>query len=296
MSTNNTNIKCNSVSEDFPLRVSYELVRQPAIKPIIHTHRKYNINCYNNESPEFFRLESMVQNKKGYNNPFLDEVIKVDRSEEFKKLDKTKERIKLIDQIKSNRKYSQNPNILKYIKSDFDVQMQEKREKNKNYKRNISLNNSIKINLNEEDKDINIPDTINRLNHCNPKINYKLKRHMLLTDCNEYNNNKYKVSNYDAKNFKELSCPMESRKSAFLANYNDYSISEADNYDDTKFFHFERNPVTKYNLVKDKIETIKAPPYLVPKWDAFYEKYILSIFLNLYHLIILIFHFYQILR
>ena len=63
-----------------------------------------------------FRLDSMIENRNGYNNPFLDEVIKVDRSEEFKKMDFNRQQINLIDKIKSRREFSQNPKILRYIR------------------------------------------------------------------------------------------------------------------------------------------------------------------------------------
>ena len=67
--------------------------------------------------------------EKGYRNPYLDEVIKVDRSEEFKKFENNKQRLELIDYLKSNRKYSQDPSKLKYIQSELDIEMYKKRKK-----------------------------------------------------------------------------------------------------------------------------------------------------------------------
>ena len=71
----------------------------------------------------------MIENKNGYNNPFLDEVIKLDRSEQLKKMNFNRKQIGIIDFIKSKREYSQDPKILRHIRTDFDIEMQDKRER-----------------------------------------------------------------------------------------------------------------------------------------------------------------------
>ena len=57
----------------------------------------------------------------GYFNPFLNKLIKVDRNEYFKKLSLDRKNINFIDFIKSNRNYSQNQNITRYISNDTDM-------------------------------------------------------------------------------------------------------------------------------------------------------------------------------
>ncbi len=159
--------------------------------------------------------------------------------------------------------------------------MQEKRERNMNYQKAPEKDfhiNLIKDTNKEDNKnsnkfgEVNVTDTLNRLNHYNPKINYKLKRNMVLTDIDRFSDTDFKISNFDNQNFDKLKCDLPPRKSGYMSNTNDYKISEADKLDDNKFFHFERKPEVRYNLVKDKIETVQGPPYDVPKWNAFYEK------------------------
>lgn len=272
----------NSVSEDFPLRIKYENVAFQPEPKIVHTHKTIGgLNYFNNETPALFRLDYMKPKKDGYNNPFLDEVLKVDRSEEFKKMEFNKKQIELIDKIKSRREYSQNPKILRYIRSDFDIAMQDKREKNiqlrkegpTNKKFVVSLDN-LSRNKTEENQNMKtegdsntmqLKDTLNRLNKCGPKMSYKFKRNVCLTDSNV-------IPGDDLAKVGGLSCVCEPKKSGFMSNINDYSISEADKLDEKKFFYFPRKPEVRYNLIKDKVESIQGPPYPVPRWNAFYEK------------------------
>ena len=102
--------KClsGSVSEDFPLYHS-DLI------PIYHAHKlpehKKNVSdvrtTVSNEHPDLFRIKGMKEG--GYINPFLNEILKVDREEFFKKIEETGKKIKMIDVIKNSRKYSQDP-------------------------------------------------------------------------------------------------------------------------------------------------------------------------------------------
>ena len=111
---------------------------------------------------------------------------------------------------------------------------------------------------------IDLKDTINKLNNFGPKISYKYRNNICRTEPNENLENIKKLG--------ELSCSCEPRKSGFMCNINDYCISEADQLDENKFFYLPRKPEVRYNLIKDKIETIQGPPYPVPRWNAFYEK------------------------
>ena len=112
--------KSNSISEDFPLYHSNLIPIFQTEKIIPKGKRIIFANVYTNEHPDFLKLDCMKE--KGYRNPYLDEVIKVDRSEELKKLESNKPRLELINYLKSNRKYSQDPSKLKYIQSEFDVE------------------------------------------------------------------------------------------------------------------------------------------------------------------------------
>ena len=94
----------NRISDDFPLpRCQYEEIDFPSKKPL--TRKILNMqNLFNNEVPDVFILNTIKENESGYNNPFLSEVIKFDRSEQFKKINSTRDQVKLIDHIKSKRK------------------------------------------------------------------------------------------------------------------------------------------------------------------------------------------------
>ena len=120
-------LKSSSISEDFPL---YHNSLIPIIKTdkIIPKGKKILYkSTYTNEHPDFLKLDFMKE--KGYKNPYLNEVIKVDRSEEFKKLENIKSRLELINYLKRSRKYSQDPSKLKYVQSEFDIEMNKKRKR-----------------------------------------------------------------------------------------------------------------------------------------------------------------------
>lgn len=264
----------NAVSEDFPFQVKYGNVSKHP-KPRIVQQRDCKTNFYNNESPDFFRISSMKEDPHGYHNPYLDEVLKVDRSEEFKKLDFVQQQIRLIDQIKSRREYSQNPKILRYIRSDFDISMQEKRERNQ--KESSKFNESAKYCLTStKPEDLKMyNDTLKKLVHISPKMSYKLKETLDLSNVEKIGNEGIAVTDYDKKNLETLKCPIEPRKSGYLCNLNDYHISEADKFDPSSCFTFNRKPHVRYNPLKDMVESEKLPPVINQKWDSFSQKYIL---------------------
>ena len=130
--------KNNSISKDFPLYHN-DLIPIYKSNKILPKGKKILFsNVYTNEHPDFLKLDCMKE--KGYRNPYLDEVIKVDRSEEFKNLENNKPRLQLINYLKCNRKYSQDPSKLKYIQSQFDIEMYKKRKRIKEMKDN-NINN-----------------------------------------------------------------------------------------------------------------------------------------------------------
>ena len=106
-----------SVSENFPL---YHNENIPVYSPIKEKKHKKNISniriMVSNEHPDIFRIKGIKEG--GYKNPFLNEVLKVDRDEYFKKMQEVGKKIKLIDVIKSSRKYSQDPKYFSLINND----------------------------------------------------------------------------------------------------------------------------------------------------------------------------------
>ena len=265
----------NYISEDFPLpRAKYEKIK------INHQNvpvkiRKNLSNFYNNELPDLFKLDTMVENKNGYNNPYLNEVIKLDRSEEFKKMNFNRKQIKIIDFIKSRREYSQNPDILKYIRSDFDIEMQNKRErvlKEKDEEKPI-----YKYTLTEENeprKGLYI-QTLKKLNQLTPKLNVIHKRDIIKENVIPISKS-VNVSVHDLEKVKSLNCDIEPMKSSYIANKNDFKISEAEKFNiNDRYFFFDRKPLIEYNPIKDKEEVKNRPPLMNNKWEAFNENFLM---------------------
>jgi len=121
-------MKLNSISHDFPFSIKNERreasppPQKPATKFLYHLR-----NSFNNESPDFLRLDVLKENPKGYKNPYLDEVIPIDRNNYFKELNHTRDHINLINKIKSNRELSQDIKYLKIVKGKLDRDIMNKR-------------------------------------------------------------------------------------------------------------------------------------------------------------------------
>ena len=267
----------NYISEDFPLpRAKYEKIKINHQNVPVKT-RKNLSNFYNNELPDLFKLDTMVENKNGYNNPYLNEVIKLDRSEEFKKMNFNRKQIKIIDFIKSRREYSQNPDILKYIRSDFDIEMQNKRErvlKEKDEEKPI-----YKYTLTEQNeprKGLYI-QTLKKLNQLTPKLNVIHKRDIIKENVIPISKS-VNVSVHDLEKVKSLNCDIEPMKSSYIANMNDFKISEAEKFNiNDRYFFFDRKPLIEYNPIKDKEEIKNRPPLMNNKWEAFNENFLMLI-------------------
>ena len=265
-------MKGNAISEDFPLpKAKYENIFIPSEKPIIHIKKdEYGKNCYNNESPDFFRLDTMTENKRGYKNPYLDEVISFDRNENFKKMDFNRNQIKLIDFIKSRREYSQNPKILKYIRTDFDITMQEKRERNLKERLEPKVINKYTITEGNDPERYNT--LLTKINDVQPKLPVKLKKCLIFDDMQPLNKS-YNINGLNKKKFEKFICDVDPMKSSYLKNLNDYKISEADKYDENSMFYYNKKPLIEYNAIKDKVIQIDSPPYMSKKWDNFYQNF-----------------------
>lgn len=265
-----------SVSKDFPLFHSN-------IIPIYKREEKITGKPYKNkfiltnEHPDFFKLDGMKE--EGYKNPYLNDVIKFDRNESFKNIDFARRQLNLINFINSNRKYSQDQKITRYIINANTNEINKKREqkikdKIKFKKRSFTQENNQNI------KQFSIRDKIlNKLEKFIPKIDYKMTSTI---DYTKPIKTEYEVLN-ESKNYKDekirshenifKNSNFNSQKSAYLKNLNDYKISEAQQRDLNMGLNYQRKPCFMNNLIRGKYNIIEPPPYRGENWGAFLEKY-----------------------
>ena len=263
------------LSKNFPLyHTSLIPIYQPKEKKYAQGKKTKDVNFCTNETPDFFRLDGMKLN--GYRNPYLDEVLKVDRNEQLIKMNLNADQINLIDYIKSNRKFSQDPKILRYIRNEFDIEMEKKRQQISEDRKKKKVENKYTININ----DINNYDKIIReLDNYTPRINYKMKR-TIDPDENNKTIGKYLVSEENYNKIKQLTCQFNPHKSAYISNSNDYKIKEANGRDKQKEFSHERRLLTQFNLINFKKEKIKPPKSINEKWSPFYENFYMTLINN----------------
>lgn len=264
------------ISKDFPLFHSevipiYQNIHE---KKYEFGKRMKKLNSYTNEHPDLFRLNGMKES--GYRNPYLNEVIKVDRNEQFKKMDSNAKQISIIDLIKSNRKYSQDPKVLKYIKSEFDIQMQKKRHQISEDRKNRK--EPIKYVLTESDIK-HYDKMIKKLDEHTQKIDYKMK-HTLNSVNNISPIGMFQTLNDNFNKIKQISCQFDPYKSSYITNANDYKISEAYDRDKNKEFTHKRRCFTNYNLINYETKKIIPPPFINQKWSSFYENYYMMMLKN----------------
>jgi hypothetical protein len=252
-------MKFNSISYDFPFQVSHSF---RADKP---TKQEYKKQCndlrnsFNNESPDFFRLDAMKENPKMYKNPYLSEVIKFDRNEFFSDADKTRQHINFINEIKRRRDWSQNPNYLKMVKGCNDRAVIEKRNKIKTDPYIPKENH-----LNEEPNSEYYKSALKHIHY-----NYSPKHHYLVKKSLDLNNN----INEGNTNLKLNVDPWHS---GGFRNFNSYSISE--NYKEKdNFLVFDKKERNMYNCITDTVQRVKPDRYVSEKWSGFYEKYFILI-------------------
>jgi hypothetical protein len=270
--------KPGSVSENFPLYHTNLIPVYPNKEKISHKPHK-NKFIVTNEHPDFFKLEGMKE--EGYKNPYLNEVIKVDRSECFKEIDSARKQLNLINFINSNRKYSQDPKILKYIINAEAKDIKTKREHILKKRSNTQQNN-YNNNINNY-KQMAVRDKIaNTLEKYIPKIDYKMTRTIdyskpVKTEYDSLNDLKSSRGiDAERKNrnlLKKYNFFFNEKKSAYLKNFNDYKISEAQQRDLYKGFNYQRKPSFKYNLFKGKYDTIVPPEHRGESWSSFHENF-----------------------
>ena len=262
------------VSKDFPLYHSPIIPIFQSKTIIPKGKRIIPSNIYTNEHPDFFKLDYMKE--KGYRNPYLNEVLKVDRSEQFKKLESNADRIELINFIKSNRKYSQDPKILKYIQSEFDIEIYNKRQKVKQEKEEKNKRNKdsdSKGHLSTESKDPDYIKFVKKLNDFSPKMTFHVRKYIDSKDNIPLGD--YNISKDNFNKIKKIRCEIEPQKSSYLSNCNDYNISEAQNRNKNKEFNITRKKFLKASLINGYNETINLPPERNDRWGSFYENYLL---------------------
>ena len=94
-----------------------------------------------------------------------------------------------------------------------------------------------------------------------PKISYKIKRTI---DPNENRKNigQYLTSEENYDKLKQINCPFDPLKSAYISNSNDYKISEANGRDKEKEFSHQRKTINSFNLINSKREKI-IPPMII---------------------------------
>lgn len=243
----------STISKDFPLYHSEAIPTYQDPHEVKHTFKLSPVsNTYTNEHPDLFRLDTMKEG--GYRNPYLNQVIKVDRNENFKKLNSIRNNLNLIDFIKSNRKYSQEPKILRYIKNESDVVLNKKRhafksmDKNNN---NKDENQFLKTEGNLKESSV----MLRKLNFFIPKIDFKMKNTLSI------NNSPTKDSSI------VVNKDVHSRGN--FKNSSEFD-KKSDNQSD---FYFKRKPVIRYNPIKDGMEEITPPPFKNQKWTSFFENY-----------------------
>jgi len=261
--------KGNSISRDFPLYHSNLIPIFDAKKVIPKGKKAIPSNIYTNEHPDFFQLDCMVE--KGYKNPYLKEVIKVDRSEELKKLENNVKRLDIINFLKSNRKYSQNPKLLKYIQSEKDIEMYNKRQRIVEEKKSKTID--AKSYLSTQPDNPNYARLLKKLNSFAPKMHYQVRRYLDLKDNIPLGTFNISKDNYEK--IKKIKCEIDPQKSSYLGNCNDYKISEAADRDKSKEFNHLRKTFVKTSFITGVQREVNIPPVRNDRWGSFYENYLL---------------------
>ena len=257
-----------SVSEDFPLYHNENIPVYSAIKEKKHKKNISNIRIMvSNEHPDIFRIKGIKEG--GYMNPFLNEVLKVDRDEYFKKMQEIGKKIKLIDVIKSSRKYSQDPKYFSLINNDEYYKSKNTIEYSKpeiygqppNFSLSLDSNNNFLNNalrtLNKERK---------RITRNNTKKNIDLDKMKKIGD-------NFIINQNDINKIKNVQCSFNLDKSSYISNLNNFEFSEIPKEDENKEFFYPRKPVYKLNPIMNTKTLLYPPPYIFPKWSNFAENY-----------------------
>ena len=259
-----------SVSEDFPL---YHNEKIPVYIP--PNEKKYNKKISNlrimvsNEHPDIFRIKGMKEG--GYKNPFLNEVDKIDREEYYKKMQETCKKIKLIDIIKSSRKYSQNPEYLNLINNDSYAKRKKLVEYNTSEKSEKSKFFSLSLENNKNNNFIN--NTIRSLDKDRIRFsrNYT-KKHIDLDKLKKIGDN-YLISQNDLNKVKNIHCSFSLDKSSYISNISNFEFAEPETEIENHEFFYPRKPIYRFNPINNTKILFNPPPYIFPKWSNYAENF-----------------------
>ena len=273
--------KSNSCSEDFPFRTKYGDVIKKDIMPI-RLRRIYPIsNEYNNETPDMFKLDIMKQGKGKYNNPYLDEVIKIDRSESLKNMEKSSKIIKMIDNIKGNFKINKDESFLNRIKSEKEmarIDLYKSKSTSNMLKKNIDFNDfGLKLNYDKNKNNKLYKKTLfnlyERLRNRNDVIlNHKLSKEVDPKSLTFLGRDiGLKCSILDKEKLGQLKSKINFKQTSYLSNINSFDIKESYNENKRCKFEFKRKPYIIYNPITNVYTNIKPDNIVSDKWDSFSE-------------------------
>ena len=263
-----TKYSSNSVSEDFPL---YHSEKIPVYCPPKEIKRQKNISelriMISNEHPDIFRIRGLKEGS--YNNPFLKEVLKVDRDEYYKKIQEIGKKVKLIDAIKSSRKYSQDQKYLSLINNDSYYK--------KNKLIELSPTNRQEkpdsCTLSLENKDNFLNTALRTLNREREKFSRNNTKNNIDLDKMEKIGYNYIINKDDINKIKTLNYDFDIDKSSYITNINNFKLSALLKDDENKKFFYPRKPVYNLNPINNIKIKINPPPYIFPKWSKFSENH-----------------------
>jgi len=211
----------NASSKDFPMKTFYgnispqKYVRDTACIRLFPDLR----NGFNNESPDFFRMDSMKENMTGYKNPFLNVVKTLDRSLFYKNNESCIEHIKMLNKAKSKRELSQNPKILKQLCFSTDINKLE----NRLHKESKTSPYMYKT-LSSEFSNLEYEKKIKMLNgEYLPNHNYITKKsfHIKKVNENQFMNDSIGIKmNEEGKNEDKLGCIKNNINTNIISNTN----------------------------------------------------------------------------
>lgn len=249
----------SSSSVEFPFILNYEKeIKENLRKSLDHTKRTSNLkqsflNSYTNESMDLFRLDNSKEKTTGYHNRYLDHIKPIDRSSAIKEIEKNKEKIYLIDLLKSNRQLSQEPDVIKKIISNKESDFLDRRQK-------LELIEEAPKKEKPKEREVIEKDKLDHLYHqYNPnKLSIQLlsniEKDNIANNCHYYSTPKFPP--------------------AYLANQNDYNIGEAGKVKDEKVFKYRLKKNKLYNAINDQTTVVQDQSITLPKWSLFYENYL----------------------
>ena len=282
MSDNNI-FKWNSCSEDFPLKTKYgNIMKFGILSPVYHRKISPILYEYSNEIPDMFKLDIMKKGKLKYNNPHLNDVIKVDRSEGFKNIEKSGKIIKMLDKIKRNFKLNRDNSFLKKIKSEkaFEMSLMYKSKSSNDILKRNPTNNGLTLNYDNNKNNINFGKTffslydnhIRRNNniHLSNKLNKQIDKNYITFFAG---NSGLKCSSLDKEKLETIKSTINLKNTSYLKNLNTFDIKESYNENKRIKFEFKRKPYIIYNPISNTYRKVIPDILTNNKWDSYSETF-----------------------